>query len=517
MQKIITVTPAKTQLSTSILHKPKRRTAGYARVSRDDEDQLNSYEAQVEYFTNKIQANPDWEFAGVYADEGISGTGTKQRKQFNQMVAAALRGEISLIVTKSVSRFARNTVDSLNTVRALKEAGCEVYFEKENIWTFDGKGELFITIMSSIAQEESRSISENVTWGKRRAAEAGKVSLPYKRFLGYTKGENGPVVVEHEAEIVRQIYAMFLQGKTVNVIARHLTNQNIPTPAGNAKWSVSTLKSILQNEKYAGNAVLQKTFCEDFLTKKMVKNDGQVPQVYVENSHPAIVSVEQYDLVQAEMNRRSRVPGSRQSGLSVFSSKLVCSSCGSFFGPKSWHSGTKYARTVWQCNAKHKLKCTTRHVYEDEIKSLFVQAFNDLIANRGSLLNLHRQHVAEFCDTSELDGEIARLEEELALADGLLKQAIDENARVAQDQEKYNKRYEQLSARCAIAQEQLDALYNEKRERELKKAQAEQFFKEIAGRGLVTEFDEQLWSCVVDSVLVLEAGGLQVRWRSGAE
>jgi site-specific DNA recombinase len=207
----------------------KRRVAAYARVSTDSDEQLTSYEAQVDYYTKFIQSREDWEFVTVYTDEGISAVTTKKRDGFNQMVADALEGGIDLIVTKSVSRFARNTVDSLTTVRKLKEKGVEVWFEKENIYTLDSKGELLITIMSSLAQEESRSISENVTWGQRKRMADGKVSLPYKQFLGYEKGEDGlPQIVPAEAKIVRLIFRLYMEGKTFSAIAKHLERHNIP-------------------------------------------------------------------------------------------------------------------------------------------------------------------------------------------------------------------------------------------------------------------------------------------------
>ncbi len=207
--KNVTVIPATICQHTrkSTQSNTRRKVAGYARVSTDSEEQVTSYTAQVDYYTQYIKGNPEWDFVKVYTDEGISGTNTKKRDGFNEMIADALAGKISLILTKSVSRFARNTVDSLTTIRTLKSHGVEVFFEKENIWTFDSKGELLLTIMSSLAQEESRSISENITWGKRKQFADGKVSLPYKQFLGYRKGANGlPEIVPEEAEIVRIIY-----------------------------------------------------------------------------------------------------------------------------------------------------------------------------------------------------------------------------------------------------------------------------------------------------------------------
>ena len=247
--------------------------AAYARVSTDLEEQQSSYQAQIDYYTNYIQSRADWEFVGMYADEGISGTSTKHRQGFQTMITDALAGHIDLIVTKSVSRFARNTVDSLTSVRALKEAGVEVYFEKENIWTLDSKGELLITIMSSLAQEESRSISENVTWGHRRRFVEGKVMVPYASLLGYKKGDDGGLAVdEDQARIVRRIYREYLAGHSPKTIAAHLIKDGIPTPLGKKTWSVSTINSILRSEKYKGDALLQKTFTVDFLTKQRRRN-----------------------------------------------------------------------------------------------------------------------------------------------------------------------------------------------------------------------------------------------------
>ena len=215
MAKKVTMIPATLDMNTS---KPmdgaiKKRVAGYARVSTDNEDQVNSYEAQVDYYTDYIQKRDDWTFVKVYTDDGISGTSTAKRTGFNNMIEDALNGKIDLIVTKSVSRFARNTVDSLSTIRRLKDQGIEVYFEKENIWTFDSSGELLLTIMSSLSQEESRSISLNVTWGVRKGMQDGKVHVAYKNFLGYDKGEDGNLVVnEEQAKVVRRIFSFFIQG-----------------------------------------------------------------------------------------------------------------------------------------------------------------------------------------------------------------------------------------------------------------------------------------------------------------
>ena len=386
----VTVIPASVNPLT---HMPahtvqKRRVAGYARVSTDSDEQFTSYEAQVDYYTEYIKSRSDWEFVSVYTDEGISGCSTRHRAGFREMVADALNGKIDLIVTKSVSRFARNTVDSLVTIRQLKEKGVEVYFEKENIYTFDGKGELLLTIMSSLAQEESRSISENVTWGQRKRFADGKVNLPYKHFLGYDRGENGePVVNEAEAEIVRLIYRLFLEGKTPVMICKQLAEMQIPTPSGKPVWSKTTVTSILQNEKYKGDALLQKCFTVDFLSKKKKANEGEVPQYYVENSHPAIIVPEEWEQVQAEFARRKAMGGT-YSGKDVLSARLVCEDCGGFFGSKVWHSTDKYRKTIWQCNNKWKndVRCQTPTLDSETVRGMFLQAYRQLMEKRGQIL-----------------------------------------------------------------------------------------------------------------------------------
>jgi hypothetical protein len=264
----------------------KRKVAGYARVFTDRDEQQTSFEVQLKYYTDYIGGRADWEFVKMYSDEGISATSTAKREGFKSMVEDALDGKIDLIITKSVSRFARNTVDSLSTIRKLKEHGTECYFEKENIWTFDSKRELLITIMSSLAKEESRSISENCTWGVRRRFQNGECRVAFSRFLGYDEGWK---INEEQAETVRLIYKLILSGLSTIAIARELESRGIKAPSGGDRWHWDIVKSILKNEKYRGDALLQKKYTPDFLTKKLVKNRGEVPQYYVTGHHEGIV------------------------------------------------------------------------------------------------------------------------------------------------------------------------------------------------------------------------------------
>ena len=404
MAKNVTTIPATRNRFTAapISSRKKRKVAGYARVSTDMEDQQTSYAAQCDYYTTYIQSREDWEFVGLYSDEGISATSTRRREGFNKMVEDALDGKIDLIITKSVSRFARNTVDSLSTIRRLKEKGTECYFEKENIWTFDARGELLITIMSSLAQEESRSISENCTWGMRKRFADGKVTVPFGRFLGYDRGEDGNLVVNQgQAMTVRKIYGLFLQGRSPHQIAKLLTEQGIPTPGGKKVWGKSVVESILTNEKYKGDALLQKVYTIDFLSKKKKKNEGEVPQYYVEGSHEAIIAPEVFDNVQALMQSREK-GDRRHSSMNIFSGKIRCGDCGSWYGSKVWHSNDKYRKVVWQCNHKFDggKKCNTPHLEEEAIKELFIKALN-LINEKDIIL----AGFEEIRDTAFGDGE----------------------------------------------------------------------------------------------------------------
>jgi len=522
MKKAVTMIPATrnkfTALPTASI--AKRRVAAYARVSTDSDEQFTSYEAQIDYYTNYIKKRDDWEFVKVYTDEGISGCNTKYRDGFNEMIEDALSGKIDLIVTKSVSRFARNTVDSLTTVRKLKEKGVEVFFEKENIYTFDSKGELLITIMSSLAQEESRSISENVTWGQRKRFADGKVSMPYKRFLGYDRGENGqPVVNEAEAVTVRLIYRLFLAGKTPSGICRHLEGLDIKTPAGKKKWSASTVLSILQNEKYKGDALLQKAFTVDFLTKKMKKNEGEIPQYYVENSHPAIVDAIDFDMVQAEIARRQQL-GRSYSGASIFASKLICGDCGGFYGQKVWHSNDAYRKVIWHCNSKFKgeARCKTPTLDTETIKGMFLRAYNALMGPRDAVIAACEEMLAVVGDFTALDEQIDSLNEEIQVVAEMVSQCIKDNATRQQSQDEYNRKYNSLVKRYEKAVEKLNRVTEERTERANRERDLRIFVTTLQKQPLILEeWNEELWLTLLETATVHKDGRVAFLFKNGAE
>ena len=519
MPKITKIPASISRYTSAPIDAPvKRKVAAYARVSTDSEEQLTSYAAQISYYTEYIKGREDWEFVGVYTDEGISGCSTKRREGFQRMISDAMAGKIDLIITKSVSRFARNTVDSLTTIRLLKENNVECYFEKENIWTFDGKGELLLTIMSSISQEEARSISENVTWGHRKRFADGKVSVAYSRFLGYDKGSDGKMVVNPEqAEIVKLIYRLLLEGMTPHTIAIHLTEKGIKTPGGKDKWNATTIRRILTNEKYKGDALLQKEFTVDFLTKKTKKNCGEIPMYYIEDDHEAIIDPAVFDMVQQEMERR-KTGTSRYSGVSIFSSKIKCGECGGWYGAKVWHSTDQYRKVIYRCNNKYNdERCTTPHIMEEEVKAVFLKSLNKLLANRDELIENVKLICDKLTNTSELEAEKEKYAGEMSLVADMVQAAMLENARIALDQEEYRQKNDVLSARFEAAKKKHDELAMRIEEIETRGQNLRHFQETLESlNGQVTEFDSDLWGSLVDYITVYENGEKTVTFRDGS-
>ncbi|MCD8019035.1 MAG: recombinase family protein [Clostridiales bacterium] len=454
----------------------------------------------------------------MYSDEGVSATSTRKRDGFNQMVQDALDGKIDLIITKTVSRFARNTVDSLTTIRQLKEKGVEVYFEEQNIYTLDFKGELFITIMSSFAQEESRSISENTSWGIHKRYADGKVSVAFSNFLGYERDPNGELVVDPEqAETVRLIYQWFLEGFSPYAIAKKLMVLEIPSPAGNAKWWPTTVWHILQNEKYKGDALLQKEYVADFLTKKREKNDkGVLPQYYVEGDHEAIIDPETFDFVQTEIQNRKK--GKRRySGENIFLSKVKCGCCGGWYGSKIYNSNNKYRRHVYRCNHMYdgEKKCTTPTLTEEDFKQCFVFALNNLIANRKKVMRELEQQAEKLEDVSCNEARRKVLEDKMKSLDVEIGDLLDGNTL---DQKDYQSRYDAL----VLELERTRQEYNEQKKEIVKNRQnantMKKFIEDFSKQGEpLKEFDEELWCSMVDFITVYAKDDIRVTFKGGLE
>ena len=359
----------------------KLRVAAYCRVSTEEEEQQGSFEIQKLYYTEKINSTPEWEVAGIYADDGISGVHTKKRDGFNQMIQDCKKRKIDLILTKSISRFARNTLDSIQYVRMLKQMGIAVVFEKENINTATMNSEMILTVLSAFAQAESESISQNVARGKRMGYKHGKFAFPYGRIIGYRKGADGkPEIIPEQAEVIRLIFNSYLQGDSL---------QSIKTKLETAAQSI---QRILQNEKYCGDVLLQKTFTEDVLTGVHKKNTGQLPQYYIENYHEGIVSKQIFREVQAEIARRNSKSAANQrkrrrgryNSKYALTERLVCGDCGSPYKRVTWNiHGRK--QIVWRCVNRieygTKFCGSSPSVPEEKLHRAILKAVQDLAAN----------------------------------------------------------------------------------------------------------------------------------------
>lgn len=439
------------------------------------------------------------------------------------MINDALSGNIDLIITKSISRFARNTLDTITYVRKLKEKNIEVFFEKENLWTFDPKSELILTIMASIAQEESRSISQNVTWGKRAAFKQGKVSFGYKNFLGYKRGIDGkPEIDEEQAKVVILIYKMFLiDGKTCSGIADFLNKSETPTPSGKiGRWTKNTVNSILKNEKYKGDAILQKTYIDNYLEHTSKVNDGILPKYYVENSHPAIIEKEMWDQVQLEMERRDKL-GAQYSSSSIFASKLICEDCGGFYGKKIWHSTETYSKEIYQCNkkfnTKEKNKCCTPNLTEEQIKNLFIKAYNEAMVNKTELLEDTLEIINVLTDTTTIDNQIYALKNDMEIVSELVKKLIDKKSKDISSLN-FDKQYSEYEKRYNEDKKQLDAFVEEKKLKELKAEKLNCFYHNLEKLDLsISKWDDSIWMLIVESGIVHRDGSITFNFTNGIQ
>jgi site-specific DNA recombinase len=398
MSKVRKIEPIAKLPETAI--KPKIiRVAVYARVSTDMEEQASSFEAQKDYYEKKVRENKDWILVDIYADEGKTGTSYVNRAEFVRMMDDCKLGKIDMILTKSVSRFARNTVDALNAIRNLKAQNIGVFFERENIWTLDAKGEFLITLLTSLAQEESRSISENTTWGKRKAFADGRYSVGYSSFLGYDRGPNKCefVMNDEQAMVVRLIYRMFLQGYTAFKISQFLTRWGVKTPAEKDQWYSSSVMSILRNEKYKGDALLQKCFVKDFLSHKRVQNNGELPQYYVHDGHEAIINREVFDYVQTLIEVRNKDTVGRYSGVHLYSSLFRCGKCGALYGAKPEHSNDKYRRVILMCHRRFKAPyyCKNTRIDLRQIPCIFIKIVNKIMRKYPQILLVSEEIMKE--------------------------------------------------------------------------------------------------------------------------
>lgn len=531
VKKKISMIPAKAQYDRDVkLTEKKLRIAAYCRVSTELEQQESSYEAQVEYYTEKIEENPNWKNAGIYADDGKSATNTKKRDDFNTMIKDALDGKIDMILTKSVSRFARNTVDALMTIRKLKEKNVAVVFEKEGVNTLDGTGEILITILSSLAQEESRNISENTRWGVVRRFEKGKVIVNHNKFMGYTKNENGElVIVPEEAEIVKLVFRLYLEGYSTAKIGSYLEEHQIKTATGQEKWYDSVIMKMLKNEKYMGDALLQKTYTVDFMTKKKVINNGIVPQYYVENDHEAIIPKELFYRVQEEIMRRSSMckaavtrkknQKSKYSSGYALTGILLCGKCGQEYRRVTWaRNGRK--KIVWRCSNRLTngvKKCGDSETLEEEaLNRAVMEAIHRITRNDGDFVGAFRQNVIRVIGNYGMEQEPDEYEDKIKAKQQEMVALIAENAKTGSYTQEFDERYRSIA-------EEIEILKKEQTEARKKKRLAESYEQRVKDMDAfikgstcqIPEFDNDLVRRLIASIKVVSAEKLIIQFQSG--
>ena len=522
--------PAVVLQSEQIKKKYKRlRVVAYCRVSTKEEEQLNSYENQLNYYKGKINEEPEWEFVGIFADKGISGTSVKKRDEFNKMIRLCKRGKVDMIITKSISRFARNTVDCLKYTRMLKDVGVDVYFEEQNLHSKQSGAELYITIYGCLAQSESENLSANVIWGKLQRAKEGKVWFNYKAMLGYKKGVDGnPEIVEDEAEIVRFIYNEFLRGESMGTIARKLNDKNLKTALG-CEWHASVVKSMLTNEKYKGDAIINKTFVVDCLSKKVKKNNGERPKYYVENSHPAIIDAGTFAKVQEEIARRSGKQQTERAGnKSVhvkYSSKyaltqlLFCGECKSPYRRVIWmRNGEKIP--VWRCDSRLKDKKKYCHnspsIKEKALHESIMSAIAKLAQSNTQVLSVLKNHVGQVISEEVIDDSL-EIQVRLAEIDAEFKAMI--GAITADMVEAFdNNKVEGLMTEKKQLHNRLKFIEERKRSHEMKQSRLQEIYTIVDGlKNHPLNYDDEIIRELVACVVVESAQTIKVVFKGGTE
>ena len=512
--------------------KRQLRVAAYCRVSTDDEEQLTSYEAQKNYYTDKIMTNKEWTMAGIFADEGITGTSARKRPEFLRMIRQCKQGKIDIVLTKSISRFARNTVDCLNYVRALKELGIAVIFEKENMNTLEIDSEILITMLGAFAQSESESISANVRWGIRQAMKEGKATIQYKYLYGYRKGDDGkPEIIPDQAEVVRKIYDLFLSGTPVRGIQEYLNANSVPNINGEPKWARSAIDSILTNEKYCGDVLLQKTYIDDCINKKVKKNTGQLPMYLVQNHHEGIISRETFDATQAELARRSagKSPSkknaptgrSRYSSKYALSDRLYCGECGTQYQRCTWRNRDGSKRIVWRCVSRvdygNRYCHNSPTLDEEPLHRAILAAINSAVKGKDSIIyNLKSAMEKELAPVagqqlslSEIDSQLEQLNTEFS--------KVLAKASESGDQAAYSNRFREIMQKQTALKAQRDEMQRMLAESGKATAHIEQCRQAAETTpSAITEWDETLIRQVVESVTVETCNEVIVALKSGA-
>ncbi len=507
------------------------RVAAYCRVSTQQEEQLNSYDVQKRYYTEKINSESKWTMVGIFADKGITGTSTKKRDEFNKMIRLCKKGKVDMIIVKSISRFARNTVDCLNHVRMLKDLGVDVFFEEQGIHSTQEGAEFYITIYGSIAQSESENISANVRWGKTQSAKEGNVAFRYKNFLGYRKGADGKPEIEPEgAEIVRLIYERFLAGDSFGRIAAHLEAQGIKTPAGKDKWQLSTIQAILRNERYKGDAILGKTYVVDCLSKKVKVNNGERPKYYVENNHPAIIDAVTFGRVQEELARRNGKRKVKQVGTKTEQGRycckyaltelLVCGEC-----------GTPYRRCTWTINGQKKIvwRCINRldfgkkychespSVEEGALHRAIMTAIFDQAKQNTDVLRVLQNHIAMGLSAQSSENEALNIQFRIAEINATFQQML--KAVSSENADDFDEaKFQDLMFERDCLQQKLDRIADAEQKRKNAKSRLDEIFTILDGlKNHPMEYDDQIARQILECVVVESKTRIKVVFVGGLE
>ena len=512
--------------------KHQLRVAAYCRVSTDDEEQLTSYEAQKNYYTDKIMTNKEWTMAGIFADEGITGTSARKRPEFLRMIRQCKQGKIDIVLTKSISRFARNTVDCLNYVRALKELGIAVIFEKENMNTLEIDSEILITMLGAFAQSESESISANVRWGKRQAMKEGKAIINYKHLYGYRKGADGrPEIIPEQAGVVRKIYDLFLSGTPIRGILEYLNANNIPNISGESQWAKNAVNSILTNEKYCGDVLLQKTYIDDCINKKVKKNTGQLPMYLVQNHHEGIISRETFDEAQAELAHRNagKSPSkknaptgrSRYSSKYALSDRLYCGECGTRYQRCTWRNRDGSKRIVWRCVSRvdygNKYCHGSPTLDEEPLHRAILAAINSAVKDKDNIVyNLKAAMEKELAPVAGQQLSLSEIDSQLEQLNAEFSKVLAE-ASESGDQAAYSDRFRDIMQHQTELKAQRDKIQGMLAESGKAAAHIDKCRQAAeVTPAVIADWDEALIRQVVESVTVESDGEIVVALKSGA-
>lgn len=531
LERIVTILPPKPEAVERTTRRKKLRVAAYCRVSTEQEEQQSSYEAQINYYTEKINGNAEWTLVDIFADEGITGTSDKKRTDFMRLMKLCEQGKVDLVLTKSISRFARNTLDCLKYIRMLKERGIPIIFEKENINTMEMASEMIISLLSSFAQAESESLSKNVTWGVRQRFRSGKVTFQYSRFFGYRKGPDGqPEIIPEQAEVVRRIFDNFLSGYSINRIKEELEREGVPSSTGKPEWSVSALRYMLKNEKYIGDALLQKTYTADFLSKKIRKNNGELEQVYVKNNHPAIISREVFHQVQEELARRAgkrkvsqkrtKSEKGRYASKFALSELLVCGDCGAHYRRVTWARGGK-KKIVWRCMSR--LEFGTKYcrnsptMDEDKLQEAVTRALARLTGDKADVASTVQNSVLAALGACNDGFDEAAALRRLDEAKRETLDLMDLSAK-SHDEEHFAKKFQELRDEMASLQAAVEKHRKQRDNAEALGEQAQAVMDALESETFDwTEYNDTAVRHLVSKITVVRFDRIRIQFKNGME